>query len=156
MQRVHYVYAAGIDDAAAYLPGSAWGFDIGSLTPGGASQLGFFPAAPYGGGLDGIADVENAQLFVPAQSRGNQFNGRGDYHVSANDLVAGSVYFTKLDSYGVSGTAGSRPNADVPFKPLNSAGTPIYIHTFSPSWLNEARGNGTRFAENGLKDAGNT
>ncbi len=132
------------------------GLDIGSLTPGGASQLGFFPAAPYGGGLDGVADVENAQLFVPAQSRGNQFNGRVDYHVSANDLVAGSVYFTKLDSYGVSGTAGSRPNADVPFKPLNSAGTLIYIHTFSPSWLNEARGNGTRFAENGLNDAGNT
>jgi hypothetical protein len=132
------------------------GLDIGSLTPGGASQLGFFPAAPYGGGLDGVADVENAQLFVPAQSRGNQFNGRVDYHVTANDLVAGSVYFTKLDSYGVSGTAGSRPNADVPFKPLNSAGTLIFIHTFSPSWLNEARGNGTRFAENGLNDAGNT
>ena len=132
------------------------GLDIGSLTPGGASQLGVFPAAPYGGGLDGVADVENAQLFVPAHSRGNQFNGRVDYHVAANDLVAGSVYFTKLDAYGVSGTAGSRPNADVPFKPLNSAGTLIYIHTFSPSWLNEARGNGTRFAENGLNDAGNT
>ncbi|HXC96426.1 MAG TPA: TonB-dependent receptor [Edaphobacter sp.] len=132
------------------------GLDIGSLTPGGASQLGVFPAAPYGGGLDGVADVENAQLFVPAHSRGNQFNGRVDYHVTDKDLVAGSVYFTKLDNYGISGTAGSRPNADVPFKPLNSAGTLIYIHTFSPSWLNEARGNGTRFAENGLNDAGNT
>jgi Carboxypeptidase regulatory-like domain len=132
------------------------GLDIGSLTPGGASQLGVFPAAPYGGGLDGVADVENAQLFVPAHARGNQFNGRADYHVTDKDLVAGSVYFTKLDNYGISGTAGSRPNADVPFKPLNSAATLIYIHTFSPSWLNEARGNGTRFADNALNDAGNT
>jgi hypothetical protein len=132
------------------------GLDIGSLTPGGASQLGFFPAAPYGGGLDGIADVENAQLFVPAQSRGNQFNGRVDYNLTPKDLVAGSVYFTKLDNYGVSASTGSRPQSDVPFKPLNSAATLIYIHTFSPSWLNELRGNGTRFAENALNDAGNT
>jgi hypothetical protein len=132
------------------------GLDIGSLTPGGASQLGFFPAAPYGGGLDGVADVENVQLFVPAHTRGNQFNGRADFNLTPKDLIAGSVYFTKLDNYGISGTAGSRPQADVPFKPLNSAGTLIYIHTFSPAWLNELRGNGTRFAENGLNDAGNT
>ncbi|MGB6746323.1 MAG: TonB-dependent receptor, partial [Terracidiphilus sp.] len=52
------------------------GLDIGSLTPGGASQIGVFPAnTQLGGGLDGIADVENAQLYVPAHSRGNQFNG---------------------------------------------------------------------------------
>jgi hypothetical protein len=132
------------------------GLDIGSLPPGGASQLGVFPAAPYGAGLDGIADVENVQLFVPSHSRGNQFNGRVDYNLTQKDLIAGSVYFTKLDSYGISGTAGSRPQADVPFKPLNSAGTLIYLHTFSPAWLNELRGNGTRFAENGLNDAGNT
>jgi hypothetical protein len=132
------------------------GLDIGSLTPGGASQLGVFPAAPYGGGLDGVADVENVQLFVPAHSRGNQFNGRVDYNVTSKDLVAGSVYITKLDNYGISGTAGSRPQADLPFKPLNSAGTLVYIHTFSPAWLNELRGNGTRFAENALNDAGNT
>jgi hypothetical protein len=132
------------------------GLDIGSLTPGGASQLGFFPAAPYGGGLDGVADVENVQLFVPAHTRGNQFNGRVDFNLTPKDLIAGSVYFTKLDNYGISGTAGSRPQADVPFKPLNSAGTLIYVHTFSPAWLNELRGNGTRFAENGLNDAGNT
>lgn len=132
------------------------GLDIGSLPPGGASQLGVFPVAPYGAGLDGIADVENVQLFVPSHGHGNQFNGRVDYNLTQKDLIAGSVYFTKLDNYGISGTVGSRPQADVPFKPLNSAGTLIYIHTFSPAWLNEARANGTRFAENALNDAGNT
>ena len=42
----------------------------------------------------------------------------------------------------------------MPFKPLNSAATAIYIHTFSPTWLNELRANGTRFADNGIADAG--
>ena len=130
------------------------GLDIGSLTPGGASQIGVFPASTQlGGGLDGIADVENAQLYVPAHSRGNQFNARGDYDLTSKDHLAGSVYFTKLDNYGVSGAAGSRPEGDIPFKPQNSAATAIYIHTFSSSWLNEARANATRFADNGVRDA---
>jgi len=129
--------------------------DIGSLTPGGASQIGVFPAnIQTGGGLVGDPDVENVQLFVPSHSRGNQFNGRGDWFASTRDQVAGTFYITKLDNDGTTGSAGSRPQADAPFKPLNSAATAIYIHTFSPNWLNEARGNSTRFAENGVKDAG--
>jgi hypothetical protein len=131
------------------------GLDVGSLTPGGSAQLGMFPAnLAIGGGLDGIADLENVQLSVPTHSRGNQFNGRGDLYLTPRDQVAGSFYLTKLDNYGTSGTAGSRPQADVPFKPQNTAGTGIYIHTFSPSWLNELRGNGTRFADNELVDGG--
>jgi hypothetical protein len=130
------------------------GLDIGSLTPGGASQIGVFPASTQlGGGLDGVPDVENVQLFVPSHSRGKQFNARGDWYASPKDQFAGSVYFTKLDNYGTTGAAGSRPMADAPFKPLNSAATAIYIHTFSASWLNEARVNGTRFADNGLTDS---
>ncbi len=115
------------------------GLDIGSLTPGGKSQIGVFPSNnQIGGGLDGVPDVENVQLYVPSHSRGKQFNGRGDWYLSPKDQLAGSVYFTKLDNYGTSGSAGSRPQADLPFKPLNSAATAIYIHTFSPAWLNEA------------------
>jgi Carboxypeptidase regulatory-like domain/TonB dependent receptor len=132
------------------------GIDIGSPTAGGPSQLGVYPLlADYtGGGLDGSPDVEYAAIRVPGQSRGNQFNGRGDWNASKKDLVAGSFYFTKLDSFGASGTNGARPADDLPFKPLNSAATAIYIHTFSPTWLNEFRANGTRFAENGIADAG--
>jgi hypothetical protein len=139
------------------------GLDIGSLTPGGTSQIGVFPSGDptcpacnnqVGDNLDGVPDVENVQLFVPSHSRGNQFNGRGDWFASSKDQVAGTFYITKLDNDGTTGTAGSRPQSDAPFKPLNSAATAIYIHTISPNWLNEARGNSTRFAENGVKDAG--
>ena len=137
------------------------GVDIGSPTAGGASQIGKYTpssnsniATFVGGGLDGVADIQYAQLLVPGHSHGNQFNGRVDYIVTKNDQIAGSFYLTKLDNYGISGTTDSRPQADVPFKPLNIAGTVIYIHTFSPSWLNELRVNGTRFADNGIQDGG--
>ena len=146
------------------------GLDIGSLTPGLAGQDGYLPvfatgtaAAPgpalgvggayVGGGLDGIADVSQAQLNVPAHSRGNQFNGRVDYNITQKDLLAGSLFFTKLDNLTSTDTV-SRAIGDIPFKPLNSAATLIYIHTFSSSWLNEFRSNGTRFHDNGPQDFG--
>jgi hypothetical protein len=142
----------------------AGGIDVGSPTPGGASQIGVYPrftrptpgsGSPeeIGGGLDGQADLQYVQLSVPGHSRGNQFNGRIDYQLSQKDLLAGSAYFTKLDSFG-SANVNSRPQGDNPFKPLNSAGTIIYIHTFSPSVLNELRGNFTRFSDNGVQDGG--
>ncbi|MDW5267637.1 MULTISPECIES: carboxypeptidase regulatory-like domain-containing protein [Acidobacteriaceae] len=139
------------------------GVDIGSPTRGGASQLGVYtpsaatnPATYIGGGLDQKPDIDYAQLLVPNHSRGNQFNGRIDWYATQKDQFAGSFYITKLDNYGTSGAADSRPQSDVPFKPLNTAVTLIYIHTFSPSWLNELRGNSTRFAENALRDGAGT
>jgi len=154
---------AGTTVQACQIAGN--GLDIGSLTPGGASQLGVFPtgttaygasAQEVGGGFDGIADLENVQLMIPSQSRGNQYNARMDWQLSPKDLIAGSIYLTKLDNLGASAAAGSRPMGDVPFKPQNSAATLIYIHTFSPNWINELRGNATRFADNALSDGGNT
>lgn len=139
------------------------GIDIGSPTAGGSSQVGVYPAftrpagqaspEEIGGGLDGIPDLQYVSLAIPGHSRGNQFNGRVDYNLTSRDLLAGSVYFTKLDSYG-SGNANSRPMGDNAFKPLNSAGTLIYIHSFSSAFINELRGNVTRFYDNGVKDGG--
>lgn len=134
----------------------AGGLDLGSLTPGGTSQLGVFPTTNLGGGLDGVPDVMYAQVAVPGQSRGNQYNARIDYQLTQKDLLAGSFYLTKLDNLGSSGTAPAAPQSFIPFKPQNSAATLIYIHTFSSSWINELRGNGTRFADNGVVDGGNT
>jgi hypothetical protein len=66
------------------------------------------------------------------------------------------VFFTKLDNLGSSGTTPAAPQSFLPFKPLNSAATLIYIHTFGPSWINELRGNSTRFADNQVADGGGT
>lgn len=161
-------YAVGASAPACQVVSG--GLDIGSLTPGGTSQLGQFPSttavptAPYygatpflvGGGFDGVPDLEYAQLIFPQQSRGNQYNARLDFQLTPKDLLAASVYFSKLDNLGTSGTEGSRPQADVPFKPFNSAATLIYIHTFSQNWLNELRGNYTRFNDNEVVDGGDT
>lgn len=134
----------------------AGGLDLGSLPAGGTSQLGVFTANGVGAGLDGIPDVQYAQVRVPDQSRGNQFNARFDYQVTSKDLLAGSLYITKLDNVDATATSPASLQSSVPFKPQNSAGTLIYIHTFSPSWLNELRANVTRFADNAINDSGNT
>ena len=107
-----------------------------------------------GNGFDGVPDVQYAQVVNPQRTRGNQFNGRGDWSITPKDQLTGSAYVTKLDNTNSSGSTGYRPNSDIPFKPLNQAFTAIYIHTFSPTLINELRGNFTRFAENGVKDGG--
>ena len=107
-----------------------------------------------GAGLDGVPDLQYAQLFVPSHSRGNQFMGRVDYQITPKDLLAGSFFITKLDNL-TSSDGVSRAIGDVPFKPQNSAATLIYNRTISDSWLNQFRANFTRFADNGPNDFGN-
>ena len=121
-----------------------------------ACTAGFAPGTGgynTGAGLDGVADLEYAQILDPQHSHGNQFNARGDYFFSPKDQFAASVYFTKLDQLGPSGSIGNRPQADIPIKPLNSAATVIYIHTFSSNLLNEARANFTRYYDDQIADA---
>ena len=128
------------------------GLDLGSPS-GSTGMYVALSQASSGNGLDGIPDVQYAQLTEPQHTRFKQYNARIDWNITPRDLVAGSVYFTKLDSYTPSGATDSRLYADVPFKPLNSAATAIYIHTFGPTLINELRANGTRFADNGITDS---
>ena len=128
------------------LPG---GLDIGSLNlsrPTGAFY-GFNTVIDgmnqAGGGLDGVPDIQFADLFVPTQTRGQQYNLRLDFNRGKNQYAV-STYFTKQKSLG--GAPNGRPIGDIPFNPLNSAVTVTWIRTISPTMLNEARANFTRFA----------
>ena len=128
------------------LPG---GLDIGSLNlsrPTGAFY-GFNTVIDgsnqAGGGLDGIPDIQFVDLFVPTQTRGKQYNVRLDFNRGKNQYAV-STYFTKQNSLG--GATNGRPLGDIPFNPQNSAVTLTWIRTISPTMLNEARGNFTRFA----------
>ena len=119
------------------------GLDIGSLQ----GQAGTYTNPnTVGGGLDGIPDIQFDQIAVPSRVSGNQYNGRVDYNVSTNNIVAVSMYFTHLYNLGADATNGARPMADINFTPLNSAATATFTHVFSPTLLNEARFNLTRFA----------
>jgi hypothetical protein len=128
------------------------GIDVGSFGPPTANGT-YAANFNTGAGLDNVPDLEYAQIFQPSHARGNQWNGRLDWFASSRDQFAVSTFITKLDGDGPSGSNGARPNTDLPTKPLNSTGTFIYIHTFSPSLLNEFRSNFTRYFDNQIQDA---
>jgi Carboxypeptidase regulatory-like domain len=118
------------------------GLDIGSIntaaTPG-VIQPG------TGGGLDGIPDIQFAQLIFPDQSTAQQFNTRIDYQVTKEDLVAFSMYyvpnnrtFNDVDNRG-------RPALDFTSARRNTVGTLLWTRTLSPTMINEARFNVTRW-----------
>ncbi len=104
-----------------------------------------------GSGLDGIPDIEYVQLDASQRSTARQVNGRIDYFLTPKDQFAASAYVTKL--YRITPSDTARPNQNFPFDPTNLLVTFIYIHTFSPTLLNEFRANYTLFSENGVKDA---
>jgi hypothetical protein len=98
------------------------------------------------GVLDGIPDVRSANLIIPDKSTAQQFNPRIDYQVTKNDLVAFSMYFvpTKRDFNESWGNRG-RPGLDVNSSPRNTVGTLLWTRTISPTMVNEARFNVTRW-----------
>ena len=126
------------------------GIDLGS--PIGAKGT-YVPLAQAqsGGGLDGIPDVQYVQTVSPGSANYHQYVGRVDYFVTPKDQLAASFYSTKLND--LTNSPSTRPAADVPFNPQDTAATFIFLHTFGPSLLNEFRTNYTRFNDNGVSDA---
>ena len=127
------------------------GLDIGSLTGARGQYVPF--SNPTGGGFDGIPDIQEIQFALPSQTRGNQYNARIDYTVNQSNNLTFSTYITPQDNLGSDGGAQGRPIADLPRKPRNTSGTVIYNLVISPTTLNEARFNGTRYAEDQQQSA---
>lgn len=100
--------------------------------------------------FDGVPDITLARLAFPESSRGNQYNTRIDFNSGSNQFAV-STYFTKLNNFTASPNA--RAFEDRTFAPLNSAVTLAFIRAFSPSVLNEARFNFTRFSSNELSSS---
>lgn len=129
------------------------GLDIGS--PTGSLNNYVSLGNPTGGGFDGIPDILFGQFAKPGHARGNQYNTRVDY-IRGNDQFAVSTYFTKQDTDSADAGSRSRPMSDLNFSPLNSAATVTWLHTLSPTMLNEARANFTRFSTNQVESSGKT
>lgn len=126
------------------------GIDVGS--PGGSygTYWPSFTTAPNqytGGGFDGIPDFNFAQLKLPGHNLGNQYNARVDY-VRGNNTFSASTFLTYMNSLNSDGGAQGRPMADVLDKRSSPSGFLSWISTISPTLLNEARFNFTRFAYN--------
>jgi outer membrane receptor protein involved in Fe transport len=96
------------------------------------------------------------QFALPGQTRGNQYNARFDFTPTSKDNFTVSTYITRQNSVGSDASAQGRPFADLPFNPLNSSGTILYSRVISPTTLNEARFNATRFSIDQAKDVAST
>ena len=120
-------------------------YDIGSINRAQGLKIGATQTR------DGIPDVTFARVAFPSRTRGNQYNGRIDY-IRGADQFAVSTYLTKLSDFSASRSG--RPFQDVLFEPVNTAATATWIRTISPTLLNEARFNFTRFHDDEVQSLG--
>ncbi len=116
----------------------AGGLDIGSLALPGEDFL-----SSDGGGLDGRPDIQFAQVSRPRNNTAQQFNGRVDFQATSNDLIAFSFYYTPNDN--LAADERGRPALEFLSARRNTSGMLLWNHTFSPTVLNEARFNVTRW-----------
>ncbi len=107
-----------------------------------------------GGGLDGIPDFQFAQIYLPNHQSGNQYNARIDYHVGQNHF-SGSTFLTYYDSIGADAAAQGRPMADLHSNRFSPSGFLSWVRTISPTLMNEARMNFTRWGYNELNSSPN-
>jgi hypothetical protein len=121
--------------------------DIGSPTGAYGSYVSL--GSPQGGGLDGIPDIEFAQIFVPSHFNDNQYNVRVDY-VRGHSTFSASTYLTHFDNLSADDGSAARPLDDFDSKRFSPAGFLSWVSTISSTMVNEARFNFTRFAYNEL------
>ena len=130
------------------------GLDIGS--PIGATGQYVSSSTPFGSGLDGIPDIQFAQLALPNLSKGNQYNLRFDFNPTDRDTLAISGYRSLFFGSQAQSESEGRPNTDLTTSPVNSLITITYTRVLSSNMVNEARVNATRFAFNELESSTST
>lgn len=130
------------------------GLDIGSPTLGLGQYLRLDQLG--GGGLDGIPDIQKVIIAAPSTNKPNQYNARFDVIPNSNNQLTFSTYLTRTFFIGSDTGAAARPQADITSKPHNSAFAVLFNRTFSPTLLNEARFNFTKFAYNEVESSNQT
>src|SRR5713101_5300570 len=119
------------------------GLDIGSPTGSYGSYVSL--GSPQGGGLDGVPDIQFAQIRVPSHFNNNQYSARVDY-VRGRNTFAASTYLTHFDSLAADDASAARPMDDFNSKRFSPAGFLSWSSNVSSTMVNEARFNFTRFA----------
>ena len=120
------------------------GLDIGSPLKTGLGKQdlttdGTANTPGVGGGLDGVADIGYYLANNPTVSYYRQYNGRADADVTHKDHVAFAIYWVPQ---GFNEYEGAQRGYDTfNHTQINEALAGIWNHTFSPTWLNEARAN---------------
>ncbi len=123
------------------------GLDVGRPTGATGQYVPLDGANFAGGGLDGNPDIQLVQLALPSTVNGNQYNWRVDYNQGKNQF-AFSAYVTRANNLGSDAGGRSRPQGDIAQQPQNQTESLAWIRTISPTLVNEARFNFTRFSFN--------
>jgi len=131
------------------IPGQ--GLNIGSpLTTGlGKQDLTYVDSnnPGIGSGLSNIADITEYNTSNPTSSDFKQYNGRLDADVTAKDHASFAIYWTPSTKTNYNGGLGY----DLfNHSQINDAFSIIWNHTFSPTFLNEARANAAGWRYNEL------
>lgn len=130
-----------------YSGGNYLGLDVGSplSSPLGTPDPGYVSPGNFGagGGLDGIPDIMNVETRNPTTSNPQQFNGRMDFQATSRDRITFSTYYVPVSTTNYNGSV--RPANLWHNNRLNEDGTLLWSHTISPSVLNQARFNVTRW-----------
>ncbi|MFY9852563.1 MAG: TonB-dependent receptor, partial [Terracidiphilus sp.] len=127
------------------------GLNIGSpLTTGlGKQDLTYVDSASpgVGSGLSTAADIAQYSTSSPFSSDFKQYNGRLDADVTSKDHAAFAIYWVPANTTRYNGGLGY----DLfNHSQINDAFSVIWNHTFSPSFLNEARANAAGWRYNEL------
>lgn len=90
-----------------------------------------------GGGLNGVPDVALYKVESPYTSYYRQYNGRLDANITSKDHLAYAIYYVPQGH----NDSGTREYQRFNQTQINEAMSGIWNHTFSPTFLNEARAN---------------
>jgi hypothetical protein len=123
------------------IPGQ--GLNLGSplTTPLGTQDLTWTgPNNPgIGSGLSNVADIANFTTLNPLTTTDVQYNGRLDANITHRDHASFAIYWVPVNSTTFNGRV--RPYNLFHHSQVNNAFAGIWNHTFSPTFLNEARVN---------------
>ena len=108
---------------------------------------GVVPANFTGGGLTTIPELVFANIFLPTVTSGNQYNARVDY-VTGRNMFSANTFVSITNLLSSDAQAQARPMADIFDHRVTPSGFLSWISTISPTIINEARFNFTRFAYN--------
>ena len=110
------------------------GLGLQDLTYGGNSNT-----PGVGGGLDGIPDIAYFNSLNPTTTSQSQYNARVDADITQKDRLGFTIYWVPVTTTDYNGTV--RPENLWHHCQKNYAYSLIWNHTFSPTLLNQARGN---------------
>jgi hypothetical protein len=127
------------------------GLNIGSpVTTGlGTQDLTYVSAASpgIGGGLSNVADITEYNIADPTSSDFKQYNGRLDADVTSKDHASFAIYWVPASTTTYNGGLGYQL---FNHSQVNDAFSVIWNHTFTPTFLNEARANAAGWRYNEL------